>query len=120
MSDGPVRLTRRLAPWFDAAFRARAMNEDVTWDITLGIQARSDGPPAAMLLIIASLPAAVLGHAPHTLIGQLPALGLNEEVCARAAGDLVTQLLQMRAQELSTTNGGGKPVTENKLIIPGA
>ncbi len=120
MSDGPVRLTRRLAPWFEAAFKQRAMHEDVTWDITLGVQPTQNGP-ATVLLIIASLPSVTLGHAPHALIAQLPALGLTEAAVDKAVADTLEQLLKLRTAELSTTNGqGGAPVAQNKLIIPGA
>jgi hypothetical protein len=123
-SEGPTRLTREIAPWFEAAFRQRAMHERVTWDIVFGAAQTPQGL-LPQLMVFASLPAATIGQV-HAVFFQMPALKVTEEQVDRAVAGLLEQLFQMRTEALSQIkapdNGQGRPPgpAAGKLVIPGA
>ena len=115
--DGPVRLTRRVAPWFDRAFRTHALGERLTWEITLAL-AQTEQGPIPHLLVYAQLPAATLGQM-HGMAAQMPVFSLSGEQVDRDVAGLVAQLLEARRAELATSNGHGSPPAGG-LIVPGA
>lgn len=113
--DGPVRLTRRVAPWLEGAFRSHALGERLTWDITLNFAQGEQGPVPQLLLYV-QLPAATLGQF-HWLIAQFLVFGLDEVQVDREVAAAVAKLLEMRSAELAQTNGhGGRP--GGGLIVP--
>jgi hypothetical protein len=103
------RLKEVYDPWFEAAFDQASMGERVRWELGFGIQQLQAGPGQPpqmmpMIMIYAELPAAALGDT-HLLFGQLPALGLIEEVVHREVRVLVEKLFEIRSQALAQGNG---------------
>lgn len=106
MTDpNPTRLTRRVAPWFEAAYRTHALGERLQWDIVFGAVGSPDGQVVPLLTLYTEIPAAVLGTV-HLDITQIPTVGLDEARVDHEVQAAITRLLQVRSAALATTNGG--------------
>lgn len=104
------RVTRRVTPWFEEAFRSRALGERIGWETVFGTVPAPDGSgritPA--VLVYAELPAAQLGHQPHHVIAQIGILGLTRENVDEGVAMILGRLHELRRNELSVANGHEK------------
>lgn len=99
---GPVRITRRVAPWFEAAFRSHALGERLTWEIVFAINPQV-GPH---LVLYSEIPAGVLGSV-HVDVTQVRTIGLSQPMADRVVCEVIERLLQLRSRALATN---GAPV----------
>lgn len=104
MSDGPTRLTRRVAPWFEAAIRTNALGERLLWEITFAIQQNAAGQPIPVIVLYLELPSAMLGNV-LVDVSFIPVVGLRDLRVDKDVRDAIGRLMQQRSAELAQLNG---------------
>lgn len=105
MSEDVIRISRRVLPWFEEAFRTRALGQRVAWDAQFGV-GQINGQMAPVFLLYAETPAHQLGHV-QAQFAQVGALGLTEEGVQTAVATVLAKLHEQRRAELNGTVNGG-------------
>lgn len=105
IDDNVVRISRRVIPWFEAAFRSQALGERVAWEAPFAAARTTDGQMAPVFMVYAEIPAAQLGRV-HTVFGSVAAVGITEPVVEQAVAGVLAQLHEMRRNELIVVSAG--------------
>ena len=109
-----IRISRRVLPWFEEAFRIQALGQRVAWEAVFGI-GQDQGRMIPVFLIYVELPAHQLGHV-HTQIAQLGVLGLTEAGVQAAVSTMLGKLHELRRAELDVSGNGGNGVPGGLVI----
>lgn len=97
------RIRDVIGPWFEEAFARAVLDERLTYELGFGVMQTPHGA-VAMMTIYAHIPSATIGDV-HWAVGQLPAVGLTQEIVDREIRAFVDALFQKRTEALSVSNG---------------